>query len=272
MYRRDEGHTVVSFIYSEEGTRAGCRLGSFIFDMVFQPIYEAGEEAFPGSVTVPHTDDKSTVVPPPVNGDYNCRLKQLHEVGHLCDSMANKIGVFLNSEKSVFLLPPSVPPDTETLKMFPNHTVTYDGFILMGRPVGTDKYISYKSGNKSKSVTARVQIIRKFVQKVPCITIKLLVMSTNHGMDYITRTVPPRLLTVTVSIFDSAMFDTVIGILSSSGAVFPRTERSCLERTKRLVHLPYRHGGLDLIKLTHKSPVTYYGCSLQIAGDPNILE
>jgi hypothetical protein len=44
VYRRDDGHTVVSVIYSEEGTRAGCRLGSIIFDMVFQPIYEACEE------------------------------------------------------------------------------------------------------------------------------------------------------------------------------------------------------------------------------------
>jgi hypothetical protein len=91
-------------------------------------------------------------------------------------------------------------------------------------------------------------------------------------MDYIARTVPPRLLTEIASIFDSAMFDTVIGILSPSEAVFPRTETSCLERTKSLVQLPYRHDGLDLIKLVHKSPVTYYGCSLQIAGDPNIRE
>jgi hypothetical protein len=85
-------------------------------------------------------------------------------VGQLYDSMANKIGVFRNSEKSVLLLPPSVPPDTETLKLFPNHTVTYDGFILMGRPVGTDKYIARKSTNKSKSVITRVQIIQKFGQ------------------------------------------------------------------------------------------------------------
>jgi hypothetical protein len=177
--------------------------------------------------------------------------------------------VFRNPEKSVLLLPPSVPPDTEVLNLFPNHTVTYDGFILMGKPVETDKYIAHKSANKSKSVLARTQIIRKFGQQAPCIALKLLAY---RGMDYITRTVPPRLLTETASIFDSAMFDTVIGILSPSGAVFPRTETSCLERVKNLVHLPYRHVGLDLIKLVHKSPVAYYGCSLQIAGDPNIRE
>jgi hypothetical protein len=83
-------------------------------------------------------------------------------VGQVYDRMTNKIGVFLNFEKSVLLLPPSVPPDTEALKLFPKHTVTHDGFILMDRPVGTDKYIAHKSANKSKSVIARVQIIRKF--------------------------------------------------------------------------------------------------------------
>jgi hypothetical protein len=31
---------IVSVIYSDEGTRTGCRLGSTIFDMVFHPIYE----------------------------------------------------------------------------------------------------------------------------------------------------------------------------------------------------------------------------------------
>jgi hypothetical protein len=91
-------------------------------------------------------------------------------------------------------------------------------------------------------------------------------------MDYIARTVPPHLMTETGSINVSVMFDTVIGILLPSGAVFLRTKTSCLERAKSLAHLPYRHGRLDLIKLVHKSPVVYYGCSLVIAGDPCIHE
>jgi hypothetical protein len=123
---------------------------------------------------------------------------------------------------------------------------------------------------REKSVIARAQIIREFGQQAPCIALKPLAMSAHRGMDYIARTVSPRLLTETASIFDSAMFDTVIGILSPSGAVFPWTETSCLERAKSLAYLPYRHGGLDLIKLAHKSPVAYYGCSLQIAVDPRI--
>jgi hypothetical protein len=89
-------------------------------------------------------------------------------------------------------------------------------------------------------------------------------------MDYIARTVPPRLLADTAVRFDTEIFEAVVDILSPTGAIYPRTEQSCLERAKRIAHLPYRSGGLNLIQLAQRSPMAFYGCSLQISGDPLI--
>jgi hypothetical protein len=171
----------------------------------------------------------------------------------LYDTMVNKIGVFRNASKSVLLLPASVPSDTKALKLFPSFT--YDGIHLMGRPIGTDAYVKAKCQNKSEAVLRRARIIAAFGQQSLCIALKLLGSSATSGMDHIARTVPPRLLADTAVRFDTEIFEAAVDILSPTGAIYPWTEQSCLERAKRIAHLPYRSGGSNLIQLAQKSPV-----------------
>jgi hypothetical protein len=137
-----------TLLYRSFTAKKGPAPGSIIFDMVFHPIYLKCAAAFPDFVIVAHTDDKPAAVPAPPDGDWDKQLRRLSQCGDLYDTMANKIGVFRNKEKSVLLLPASVPRDTPALSLFPVHT--FEGITLMGRPIGTDQFITEGCETKCK--------------------------------------------------------------------------------------------------------------------------
>ena len=55
----------MEIIWSTEGSRMGCVMGSFGFDLTVQDIYEAIAAKYPSAVTKALTDDLTLGVPPP---------------------------------------------------------------------------------------------------------------------------------------------------------------------------------------------------------------
>ena len=54
----------VRVVLSQEGSRMGCVLGSFGFDLVVQDVYEAAQALLPAAVVKALTDDFNAAVPP----------------------------------------------------------------------------------------------------------------------------------------------------------------------------------------------------------------
>jgi hypothetical protein len=91
------GERVVEVIYSEEGARMGCILGSLAFGITMMPVYETLGREFPELLSVAHTDDNPVGVPPPADGDWNRQLRCLHQRTQRYDELANPLGAFRNS-------------------------------------------------------------------------------------------------------------------------------------------------------------------------------
>ena len=56
---------VAHVILSQEGSRMGCVLGSFGFDLAVQDVYEAVQAQLPTAIVRAITDDMNVGVPPP---------------------------------------------------------------------------------------------------------------------------------------------------------------------------------------------------------------
>ena len=139
----------VQFLLNEQGVRAGCSFGSFGFDTCVHPVFRAlpdlpsEKEQIDKLVFKALTDDFPMGVLPPgtdspelVYAFYE-RIMDLYEGASIL--LAKHTGGSFNLSKCVLLLHPDMPPPPADMH-FP-FTITRDGLVLGGAPIGTDDFV-----------------------------------------------------------------------------------------------------------------------------------
>ena len=101
----------IKIIWSSQGSRMGCVLGSFGFDLTVKPIYEQMAKDFPGAVLRALTDDLIAAFPPPEAGE--CIFDTITRYYGRLETAALKIGLKTNIPKRAVMLPEQGPRPTE---------------------------------------------------------------------------------------------------------------------------------------------------------------
>ena len=155
----------VRVVLSQEGSRMGCVLGSFGFDLVVQDVYEAVQALLPAAPVKALTDDLNIAVPP---------QQYLQEQLRLCGEMFTTVrreakrvaGLKVNMDKTKVLLPlgpDGRPYDLDTLVLpegFPaDLKLVVDGNKMGGAPVGPDAFVRAFTADALDGFTERLMAL-----------------------------------------------------------------------------------------------------------------
>ena len=135
----------VHVIRSSEGSRMGCALGSFGFDITIQDLYELVERTFPTLVTRAATDDYTMAALPQ-------NMKDLRKAFELVrDKAKSDLNLEIGYHKSFLLLPPAAVDDSKinAESLFPDIHITTTGLRIVGAPIGTDEYCTQVNASLS---------------------------------------------------------------------------------------------------------------------------
>ena len=150
-YIDEEGNHCVKVILSQTGTRMGCPAGSLGFDMaqhhfILEPLirkYCTGDGA---TIIQALTDDVCPAFKGPGEQGTQQEWEELYDrvasFLHDYDTLANRVGIKRNSEKSKLLIPPHAPDPINkprgdgNIVLKPNRS----GIVSAGIPVGTDAF------------------------------------------------------------------------------------------------------------------------------------
>lgn len=136
-----EGKTKI--IWSTEGSRMGCVLGSFGFDVTVQDIYEVIYERYPIAVNKALTDDYTLALPPPdTDEDHQILWDKCSDIlKFIAAESKAKANLQLNFSKCNILAPPGIKdPIPGTLP--PGTSLKREGLRLAGAPIGKDSFCS----------------------------------------------------------------------------------------------------------------------------------
>ena len=264
----------VRVVLSQEGSRMGCVLGSFGFDLVVQDVYEAAQALLPAAVVKALTDDFNAAVPPQQSVQEQLRL-----CGQLFAATrreAKRIaGLDVNLEKTKLLLPlgpDGKPYDLDTLLLpegFPaDLKIVVDGLKVGGAPVGTDAFVCEFTADTLDGFKERIMALPGMD---PQVGYGLLRMSVSSAPVFLAQVTPPLLTHDLFEQFDESMVDCAMALLVLPGHEELACGESRLERARRRLQLPIRHRGGGVASVALRHPIAYFSSLAASASKDEFL-
>lgn len=255
----------VKLISSTEGARIGCKLGSFVFALTLQDLYEqiAGHLATSkdGSCIKAATDDVIMIIKadPDHKKDLENKIKKMCS---LLRTGGRKLGVSFDNNKAQCLLPPGWNQDDiqlPGLKIYSNlaPSIVNQGMEVVGVPVGSPIYCL---GFINKTLDKIVHNCESLIKLHPQCATKLLRESVCTAPGYIAQCCPPSLTRSPLRRFDDRIWNIWLKILGCNDM-----ELKCCNATMELARtrafLPCRLDGAGLRCWERTSMFSWY-CSM----------
>jgi len=236
----------VRIIWSAEGVRMGCPLGSFGFDLALQAVLLRVKQLDISKDIVFRalTDDVNLAVRLSDNQtDARATLRRLRRVlDELASDAKATLNLDLNLAKCALLLPPghrTVPDGFAGLK------VETRGMQVAGAPIGDDDYCTEAVGRKVDAALDKARALRGIH---PQVGLLLLRMCCLPQLNYLSQVVPPHLAEEHFARFDAGIAALVEDLLTLPSSL---PKLACPEARaavfKRRLRLPLRFNGAGLV-------------------------
>ena len=235
-------------IMSTEGSRMGCTMGSFGFDLTVQDIYEAVRARFPMAVCKALTDDFSFAIKP--SDDEIENLEETYQVvGNCLESIATESKARANLDlvpsKCNLLLTArasSLPPPSPSSLRGGVNVVT--GLRLAGAPLGTGAFCINYINQQQQAVAERIKAVEHIH---PQLALQMLSICTSHAPTFYYQVTPPQLTHQAATAHDQLTLDTIWRIMRPAGQPKPPTcSRERLARANAKILLPTRLNGVGV--------------------------
>ena len=256
---------VAEIIWSAEGVRMGCPLGSFGFDLALQAILNNCANRHPKVLVRSLTDDCNLMVHlPGERAEAKMALKSLRDAFTDLKSEAQKyLNLELNLGKCALLLPQDHVLLPEDAKCFEDTKVEARGMRVAGAPIGNDEFCAEFVGAKVDAAKAKIGALRGIHPQVG-----LLLLMLHAGPNYLAQIVPPSL---TVKHFDMEVADFVLELMSLAGAPGLPCPDARLLAFKQRLRLPMRYGGAGLVGVDSICAAAFTGSVIACAELDTIL-
>jgi hypothetical protein len=176
---------------SSEGSRQGCKFGSFVFCLTVQPAYSEVDAAFPGVIFRAATDDLKSFARDPAD--------IIATFPAIASALHRHAGITLNVSKSKVLLPPGVPD----IDRIPDGVqVLREGTIVVGAAIGSDEFIRSHVTNIVKAKTQNLQALSLLD---PQSALLLLSSCLVPALGYLLQVTPPRIMLEAARMWDVAI-------------------------------------------------------------------
>jgi hypothetical protein len=267
-----EGNRRIRVILSVEGTRMGCPLGSFGFDLAMAHfVYDKLFAEFKKQAIIRAlTDDLIPAFKPPLEDSYAAWEEVYNNIALFWDrydSYAGPIGIVRNLKKSALLLPNDAPEPlyrerAGRIVLVPRR----DGLVVSGAPIGTDAFRDKHAEGVADRAIIRVGQIMTLALADPHVTWRLLGLCANRALDYYMRVAPPRVTLPHAKRFDTRMQEARDELLCPGGSS-PKADTDTVRRSQSLSCLPFKRGGLGHIKATDRAPSAYLASFMNALRD-----
>ena len=251
----------VRVILSQEGSRMGCVLGSFGFDLTVQDIYESVQAHTPSSIVRAATDDMNVGIPPQDTVQDQLRLcGELFEKTR--DEARRVAGLEVNIAKCKVLLP--LGPDDQPLDLrdlvlpqgFPTDLpISVQGIKVAGTPVGTDLFVREFVMDALDTYQERILALPGMN---PQVGFGLLRMCVSSAPIFLAQVTPPLITSDLFVDFDSKMVDCGLQLLTLPGHDEPAHSAERRERARTRMQLPISHQGAGISSITLRHPLAYF--------------
>jgi hypothetical protein len=271
-----DGERRLRVIWSTEGARMGCVIGSKTFCMAADWfIYRKLKQEFSKVTQLAATDDLVKFWDPPESDDPDEWERFYDHVAEYVSrymELAKPIGIVLVPEKQRILIPEWAPlPQNPKRANGITLNVVKDGLVIAGAPVGTQAFIDQHADAKLRNINKRLDAIRNLSLLDPQTAVKILEHAGTNALDYYCSVVPPSLIDPLIRDFDDAISKTFLACISPLDEdANPACDPSRRSRALAIAELPHRCGGFGLIPLKIKAPAAFV-TTLFAQGDKPVL-
>ena len=259
----------VEIIWSAEGVRMGCPLGSFGFDLALQAVLERVAERNPDMVVRALTDDcKLAVLLPAEPAEANATLHRLRDaLSSLAEHAQEALSLSLNIDKCALLLPHG--HSATDFDCFVGIKVTALGMRVAGAPIGDDGFCAEFVGLK---VDAAVEKVRSLRGIDPQVGVLLLRKCCMPALNYLAQVVPPSLAAQHFARFDALVADFLLELLTLPGrARSPACADARMSVFRQRLRLPTFFNGAGLIGVDRIAPAAFIASVAAAAEADTIL-
>ena len=243
-------------IQSERGTQQGDCWSSLLFALVHTHAMDRVRARHPHMTALSYQDDTNVV------GD----IRAVAEVLPTVVEEFARVGLSVNTEKCHLYSRADVPAELESA--FAAVSVSRDGIVILGCPVGSDAFTRAKVAEKLADYSRGMDMLPKLDH--PQAAFKLLRDSFNQRAGYLSRTLPPDVCSDLFEEFDDHVWrvtSEILGLDKLGLAVDdPR-----LFAARQQAFQPVRHAGLGLRSLYRVGPCAFLAsmmdCASSLAGD-----
>ena len=250
-----EGGTKV--IWSTEGSRMGCVLGSFGFGLTAQDIYEAVQDKFPSTVSKGLTDDFTIGLPPPDSDEDHQNLWD--ECGSILNYIAAeskaRANLELNFTKCHVLAPPGIN-DPQINSLPKGTSIERDGLRLAGAPIGKDNFCSNYIAEQVREIKKKIDALEGIDPQTGFTLLRRCIVPT---LTYFAQVTPPQITMPHLIKYDEHITQRAMQILNPKGN---RKEQQCsksrMQRAIKKLQLPIKHQGAGITKAARIGPIAFY--------------
>ena len=249
MYDVDEDD--VHTIQSERGTQQGDCWSSLLFSLVHTHAMDKVRARHPRMTALSYQDDTNVV------GDIQTVAQVLPTV---VEEFA-RVGLSVNTEKCHLYSRAAVPDELESA--FAAVSVSHEGIVILGCPVGSDAFTRAKVADKLADYSRGMDMLPKLDH--PQAAFKLLRDSFNQRAGYLSRTLPPDVCSDLFREFDDHMWQVTCAILGLDklGLAVDGPE---LFAARQQAFQPVRHAGLGLRSLYRVGPCAFLASMMDVAS------
>jgi hypothetical protein len=258
-------------VWSREGVRMGCPLGSFGFDLALQAVLEQASQRNGLHVVRAITDDAAIAVRLP--DDHQAAAEALRALRSNFDDMRtdarDQLGLSLNLPKCALLLPRGHTLQQADLTLFADITVCARGMKVAGAPIGDDAFCADFVGAKVDNALTKLQTLLGIH---PQVGLHLLRVCCMPQLNYLAQVVPPSLTADHFSRFDAGVADLVLQLMTLSGeCISPVCADARLAAFKMRLRLPLRFNGAGLIGVDAIGAAAFTASVVTSAHEDSVL-
>ena len=250
---------VVDVVWSAEGVRMGCPMGSFGFDLALQGPLERCAARNPDKVVRSLTDDckLATLLPSDREEAKAAVLKLRAALAGLEADAKKTLNLDLNLGKCALLLPPGHALLPEDLECFEGIKLPARGMRVAGAPIGDDDYCAEFVGQKVDAALAKCRALRGIHPQVGMLLLRKCCVV---ALSYLSQVVPPSLTAQHFARFDEELAAFVAELLTLPGR--PQGLACAEERLsvfRQRLRLPTRFNGAGLVGVDGVGPAAFVG-------------
>ena len=259
-------------MFSMNGVRQGCTLGSFLFDLAMLDTYNILAAKYPSYIIHALTDDLPAAFPLPADSNpasWKLCYDGIADFLEDYDKLANPLGIFRHPGKGKILMPlyaPCPEPDSRISKLT---KIRADHVIIAGACIGIGADVLAHANKKVIDVQKRVNAIARLAPVNEQAAFKLLGEVANHAFDYLLQITPTAIILPAIRAFDD-LIATGRRIVLSPARMAPPSEGEPfrLARANDLAALPIQLGGFDHTRAAVKGPAAYLTMVATTISDP----